>query len=511
MRIRLLVFTANLCLVCNFILAQLHGTSPNWTTPSVLPKPNNLGDDSKGGVGQNIIQLSTGELIQCFTEKFPFPSGSTKIYFAISSNDGASWSIPAIDTPFISTSVVFGPTIAKDKSDNIHVIWQRNVPSKDIYYAKFDKNFNLLIDTVRVSQFRIHNSLHSAYISVDRSDKVHVMWHDGNSDSTSTNSYFSKTMYRQSPDGGLTWNNQIILSDTTIHKHAAFPRANFSGAPGDTLAIPWRQYVSTTPSNWDVWMAYSVNGGLSWSRSNVANSDSTEWDPGIVVDKNNRIHLHYHEYKKGNLLMSTMEHKYTDNLGTTWSPVATLSPPGIRSQLSVFAYDHSTNTQCICWKDERDFINSQKTRADVMCSFSTNDGVSWIGQEFVNDLDTIPTGFKSVEVGNNNTLYVTFEYADNTGRKSIWFSKRTGTDVSYREQTNFIHNTTIYPNPTNRSISIRSSVKVKKWRVIGLRGDLLLSGTETENISLGELPSGVYFLMIDTFEGQQHEKLIIQK
>lgn len=240
--------------------AQLHGTSPNWTNPAVLPKTNPVKSVTKGGVGQNIVRLSSGVLIQCFLED-PGTS-SAKIQFAKSTDDGVTWSIvPGIDTPFVYTNVVFAPTIAKDTSDNIHVIWIRNVPTRDMYYAKFDKNFNRLIDTVKITSLKFHNHLEGSYITVDRGNKVHIMWNDGDAKTPSNSTYFTKVMYRQSPDGGITWNNQIILSDTTIHKHAAFPRVNFGGTKGDTLAIPWRQEV-IDPSNWDIWMAYSTDGEL---------------------------------------------------------------------------------------------------------------------------------------------------------------------------------------------------------------------------------------------------------
>lgn len=508
---------SNLFLLLTIILVatssahgQIHGTSPNWTPPTSLPKPNTLGDISKGGIGQNIIQLSTGELIQCFTEKFPFPSGPSRIYFAKSTDDGLTWSIPVIDTPFIYTNVVFAPTIAKDTSDNIHIIWQRNVPSKDIYYAKFDKNFNVLIDTVKVTQFNFHNSFHSAYVTVDRSNKVHVMWHDGSVDSNSTANYFAKVMYRQSPNGGISWNNQLILSDTSIHKHAGFPRANFNGADGDTLAIPWRQFVSNVPSNWDVWIAYSINSGNTWSRILAAGTDSTEWDPGIVVDKNNRIHLHYHEYKKGNQLMSTIEYIYSDNLGNSWSPIQTLSPTGIRGQLSVFAYDYVSDIHCICWKDERDFVNSVNTKADVMCSFSTNGGINWLGQEFVNDLDSLSTGFKSVEVGNNNTLYVTYEYADSTGRKSIWFSKRQNTVSIFENEAPSALNWELFPNPARNNLEIITNISDFNLQIFDLNGCMINSIANEKKIDISNLNNGIYMLILYSNNTYSAKKIIIQ-
>lgn len=487
--------------------AQTHGTSPNWTVPTLIPKPHNGSNVSKGGIGQNIIRLSNGDLYQIYLENYPSPY-NYKIYFSKSSDDGLTWNAIDIDTPFVYFNIVHTPTFAKDNNDNIHVIWITNVPTKEIYYAKFDKNLQLLIDTVKISQFKIDiNDIGDPYITVDRNNKVHIMWNDGDAEQTSSSSYFSKVMYRQSPDGGLTWNNQIILSDTTMHKHAAFPRANFRGCSGDTLAIPWRQEV--TASNWDVWMAFSTDGGVNWSRLNVANSDSAEWDPGIVVDKNNRIHLHYHEYKKGNLLMSSVEYKYTDNLGQNWSNIQTLSVPNMRSQLSIFSYDYSTDVQCICWKDERDFENALKTHADVMCSFSLDRGSTWQGQEFVNDLDTISTGFKSVEVGSNGVLYVTFEYTNPSDNlKNIYFTKRVSLTTSLENYT-VSSDWIVYPNPASHEINILTPKKNWNIQIYDPMGVLIYEAQNVKKVDVSKFSAGIYLLKFKHNNYTDLKKIII--
>lgn len=252
--------------------------------------------------------------------------------------------------------------------------------------------------------------------------------------------------------------------------------------------------------------------GVSWTRINVANSDSAEWDPGIVVDKNNRIHLHYHEYKKGNYMFSTMEYKYTDNLGASWSPIQTLSVPGIRSQLSVFSYNHSSNVHCICWKDERDWIYFNDIAPDVMCSFSTDSGNTWVGQELVNDLDTIPTSFKSVEVGSNSALYVTFEYEDPiTNRTSIWFTRRTPVLSVNMENmaTNFSWNA--FPNPAKNKIFIRTDLKNYTLDMYDVSGKVVYHSYEGNTIDITNIPSGVYVLKISSDNFFKVQKIMIQK
>lgn len=499
-----------LTLNVKFINAQLHGTSSNWTTPTALPKVTpTFGNATKGGTGQNIIHLASGELIQCYLEQFP---GPPIIYLLKSIDDGISWQPAHNPSPTTKTLGAFGPTIAKDSSNNIHLIWV-NDANKRIYYSKLDKNFNVLIDTVRINQSTPHNSITSPYITIDRKNRVHIMWHDGDVALASSSSYFAKVLYRQSPDGGNSWNNQQTLSDVNTFKHAAFPRANFTGVDGDTIAIPWRQEFNG--SNWDVWMAYSTDGGVNWNRTIVGSTIDAEWDPGIVVDKNGRIHLHYHEYKHGNMTMSTMEYAFTDNLGTSWTPsspnTSLLSPFGIRSQLSIFSYDYNTDVQCICWKDERDFVNvSNDTRADIMCSYSTDGGNSWQGQEFICDLDTISVLFKSVDVGNNNTIYVTYEYPDANGKNTIYFTKRQNT-TGVAEFSPIGDLLKIYPNPTDDMLTIDSKVPLKQLELIDIYGRVVktipIEGIESQfKIHLISLPNGVYYL-----KGNSNDKIFLNK
>ncbi len=493
--------------------AQLHGTSPNWTTPTPLPKVNpTVGHATKGGTGQNLIQLSTGELIQCYLEQYP---GSSLIYLLKSTDDGVSW-LPAHNPlPTTKTNGAYAATIAKDTSNNIHIVWISNANTR-LYYAKLDKNFNVLIDTIRVNQSSPHNKITSPYITVDRKNRVHIMWHDGDASTSSSSTYFAKVMYRRSPNGGTIWDSQQILSDVNTFKHAAFPRANFSGAIGDTLAIPWRQEFNGP--DWNVWMAYSTDGGQNWNRINVGSTIDAEWDPGIVVDKNGRIHLHYHEYKNNNWTMSTMEYAYTDNLGVTWTPASPttllLSPSNIRSQLSVFAYDYNTNIQCICWKDERDWINNNDNRADIMCSFSTDGGNTWQGQEFICDLDTIGVMFKSVEVGNNNTLYATFEYPDANGKNTIYFTKRQNT-TSIVKYNNSNVDLEIYPNPFTTQATLQTDIPLTNatLTVVNIFGQTVaqiknISG-QTVTLQRNDLPSGFYFLQLTEDNNQIVTKKII--
>ena len=486
------------------IYAQ-HGVSTNWSPEYVLSKTSPTKDASKGGTGQNIIRLSNGDIVQCFVET----PGMAKIYLVKSTTDGTTWNTPVNYSPTLMTNVVSGPTIAKDTADNIHMVWIRNVPDKAMYYSKMDKDFNVLIDTIRIDNPTIVYNHAAPYITVDRKMRVHVLWHVGDVDLASTSTEFAKVSYVSSNDNGLTWGLQKIISDTTSHKHAAFPRANFSGVNSDTLAFPWRQEVVSTTA-WDVWIAYSTDGGATWTRTLAAGTANSEWDPGVVVDKNNRIHLHYHEYQGTSFSNPKIEYAYSDDLGTTWSPAnpfSSISPTSIRSQLSVFAYDFETNLQCICWKDERDFVSPIDGNADVMCSFSSDGGISWQGQEFVTDIDTTELIFKSIEVGSNGILYSTYEFDDINGKRSIYLRKRNAI-VSINELNNTNSSVTVYPNPTNGDVRIilqnQNLISTKIYNSIGE----LIREIYTSEFSISDLPNGLYFLQIQSNNSTHTSKII---
>ena len=66
----------------------------------------------------------------------------------------------------------------------------------------------------------------------------------------------------------------------------------------------------------------------------------------------------------------------------------------------------------------------------------------------------------------------------------------------------------IYPNPTSQKITIDSEQAIEKIQLYSLSGTLIWSGHQQE-IEVGNLAKGIYYIYIETKLGVYNKKLII--
>ncbi|MBC8198235.1 MAG: hypothetical protein H8E60_10160 [Candidatus Marinimicrobia bacterium] len=407
-----------LIIFCSVIFSQ-HGVDPSWIEAVPLPK-NNIVGSAKGVVGNNMVITSEEKIIIFYQEEYPFPNGQMKTYITTSVNNGNDWTTPDLFSPFELVSGGCCTNVSLDSQDNIHIIW-KGASLYGIYYSKMDNNLNLIIDTIRVSE-NINYNVGSATISVDGNDRIHSMWHDG--DATSEIE-IAEVMYSRSIDGGFNWeNSQMISQNDNIS--SSFARVDFSGAFSDTLAIAWRDQINS--NDVDVRMALSIDGGISWNEKPISVGPGKQWDPGIIIDKDNYFHINYHEVPSNNPYVANIMAGWSNDGGDHWEPngFIQISPENIRSNLTAFAYDLFHDYIWVFWKDHRD----GHFESDVMGSFSTDKGESWSQPEFVSDLGDQQLGFKSTTCSPNGIIAVNFdEWNSETGSGTIYYTQRTNIDI----------------------------------------------------------------------------------
>jgi hypothetical protein len=74
-----------------------------------------------------------------------------------------------------------------------------------------------------------------------------------------------------------------------------------------------------------------------------------------------------------------------------------------------------------------------------------------------------------------------------------------GEDASSIEQQEEI-SVTVYPNPTNGILHVKTDSELQKLEIFSVRGELLLSTFQSE-INLADLNAGSYFLRATTSKG----------
>lgn len=509
-----------------------HGVGIGWQDEVVLPIHNaHLNPKQRGVLYNNMVVTSGGRIIISTAEL-----NSSNInqvygyYFTYSDDGGITWS-PS--KQFIPIDMVVGGSslkLAIDKDDNIFALWNSANPSA-IFISKLDTNLNILVDSVRVSSKMINGNF-ATHITTDRKGRIHVMWHEGSTNSPN----ITESFYTRSTDGGISWSTTIPISNNDGH-HSAFPHAQFNNA-GDTLAIPWRDSVGGT-NKWDVHIVYSTNGGLSWTSPvpTITTPDS-DWDPDLIIDNFNRIHLFYTKYPLSNPFWGARNYYlYSDNLGISWNlpnqPSNGMISDNYRSQLiEGTKYDEKRNILYVTWKDERDFNTANgNVEGDIMLAYSTDRGMNWMAPEFITDRNDSTIGFKAGAILAGGEYAVNYEVLSqddiqnvNTSLR-VYFRKRTPILTSYGYEISQIKDFILYqnyPNPFNSSTSIsyslpfRSKVKLSVYDIMGNEISTLVNEEQNSGyyqVAFNEstLYSGVYFYKLQSNNYTEIKKMILIK
>lgn len=461
-----------LLLACSTsLMAQLHGVSELWDSERAVAKLHPTGS-TQGGVSRNFVVDRSGTITIFLGETYPYPGQSMTPIYTGSTDGGRTWNSPSPSTIIPITKVV-GPSVAGtaiDSSGNIHIVFAARSP-KALFYASRNKQTGQWSDTIRVSDF-VRYDIAAPNITIDRRQRIHILWHDGDPGTAN----IAESNYTRSTDGGIKWQPQQILS-ADDGKQSAFPRAKFEACIGDSVAIAWRDSVGG-PNAWDVVIAYSTNGGMSWQRRNASGGPGSQWDPEIVMGADNVVHLSYHLYPAGNFFNASIWYGNSTDLGATWNTriggaFKQISAPNIRSQLLVSDYEPVSKAVWILWKDERDFDRTNgNAKADIIGAYSMDNGITWSSTEFVSDLDSINARYHQIVSAPDGAMYVTYNYGsplDNSAQ-TVYIRKRkpnvTEITAAIPDRESTISLTQNYPNPfsdqTTIALSLQASERLLK-------------------------------------------------
>lgn len=198
-----------------------------------------------------------------------------------------------------TTGISKFPKIAIDSNDHIHLVWVEHISSnREIFFKKSTSGGNTWAGTKRLTW--TPDFSRDPVIAVDSSNDIHVLWWE---DTSLEDNLF----YRNSTDGGTSWEATKKL---TWNDHSSRPSIAIDN--NGHIHIVWNQYFA----NDEVSYKKSTDGGSSWAATKrlTWNSDIS-YDPVLVVDSFNRLHLIWNDKTPGNF---ELYHKKSDNGGTTW-------------------------------------------------------------------------------------------------------------------------------------------------------------------------------------------------
>lgn len=486
------------------IRAQLHGIDPDWyQTLKTIPKYNTTFDAS-GAVANSMVVDKNGRVLIFYTEENSASSGH---YFTGSIDGGVSWNNPSPTKFSPSDKTIENSTLSVDidTADIIHVIWSSRF-SKALYYTSASAATLVWSDTTRIGT-TTKNKIGFCQISTDRKMRLHAYWNEGGPGTSDT----AEVFYAQSLDGGANWSSQFMLSKGEA-RHSAFPSGDFYGATGDTLAIAWRDSIGPGAGgtqDWDVKMATSFDGGLTWNQAiTVSGGTGMQSDPAVIIDKNNTIHLCYHEYPQpgGGVLDAKVLYGYSTDLGLTWNPpgFTKISVNAVQSHLVKEAYDYENDIVWYFYKDQRDYLSPLDKRADIMAVNISGQGTTISTQEFISDADSNEVGFHNFKVGNDGIPRAHFFIIPyGTSSKTLYYTQRSplslGMDVNFLPSSSTLF---AFPNPfsATSTLQVNRVLSSATLTVFNLYGQEVLqlkqlSGS-TIVINRENLPEGLYFIQL---------------
>lgn len=129
--------------------------------------------------------------------------------------------------------------------------------------------------------------------------------------------------YLVSSDAGETWQEAEPVFDL-IDSSFAVTEPAIAADENGAIYIAWTRTSEDT--NWSavgVWFSRSLDGGLTWSQpTELVSGVGYGWS-SLHVESSGRLHLFW----IGSLAIGGRYHRWSDDMGETWSETITISPP----------------------------------------------------------------------------------------------------------------------------------------------------------------------------------------
>src|SRR4030095_6802096 len=316
-------------------------------------------------------------------------SGIQGIYYKRSTNGGETWST---DIKLNDTSsYAFDPSIALS-GYNVHVVWgdERHGQS-EIYYVRSTNGGMTWGNNVRLT----NNPGNSGKVSISASGSfVNIVWND-------TRDGNAEIYYKKSTDNGATWSADMRL--TNAPNVSQMPSVSQSGL---NVHVVWEDYRNSNAG--EIFNKNSTDGGQTWSSDLlIANDLLSSWLPSMSVSGTS-IHIAY-------IVQVTPSHfeifykKSSDN-GLTWGSGVRLTNTSVNSGLpSIFSYGSAIH-----------LVYTRGYLPDIYYIRSTNNGNTWETETRLTN-DPAESDNPSVSVSNSAVRVVWNDSRD--GNREIYYKK----------------------------------------------------------------------------------------
>jgi BNR repeat-like domain len=277
----------------------------------------------------------------------------------------------------------WGPVIAVDSFDNLHVVWYDDTPgNSEIYYKKSTDEGKTWTASRRLT-WTSGESV-SPDLALDSADSLHLVWEDG-----TPGNY--EIYYMRSTDYGVNWTSAQRLTWTSGESGGAAIAVDSSGK----LHVAWHD---DTPGNFEIYYKKSNDGGATWGASQrLARTPDESVAPDIIFQSPGNIHVVWEDYTPGN---NEIYYRKSSDLGATWGKTQRLTWTSGGSLVPLIALDPSDNLHLI-WQD------MTPGESEIYYKKSTNQGKTWTASKRITwaSGSTLPSGLAADSFGNLHVVW----------------------------------------------------------------------------------------------------------
>lgn len=231
--------------------------------------------------------------------------GNPEIYYKRSINGGTFWEVDTrlTNDPFQSKHT----SIAVSGSD-VHVVWWDKRDENDGIYYKRSSDAGTTWETdIRLTDSLGFGDYPSAATS--SGNNVHVVWQDYRD--TPTEIY-----YKRSTDAGVTWGPDTRLSNDSGWS----VNTSIAASSGNNIVVVWGSIQIRSPIP-KIFYIRSANGGLTWEQDTLLTESEHALRPCISITNSN-VHV---VWMDGRHLGREIYYKRSTDGGATWEPDARLT------------------------------------------------------------------------------------------------------------------------------------------------------------------------------------------
>lgn len=262
----------------------------------------------------------------------------------------------------------------------------------------------------------------------------------------------------KSTDGGVTWSFPFDVSNNSGNSYHS---TIFIDA-GNNVHLVW---ADETPGNVEIFYSKSTDGGVTWSAAaNVSNSAGTSYVPAIAVDSSNNVHVVWFDDMLGNF--DIFYSNSTDG-GTTWSPAVDVSNTGDFSGGPRIAID-SNRSLHVVWLD------ATPGNYEIFYSKSTDGGTTWSAAVNLSN-NSVDSQISKIAVDSGDNLHVVWgdNFPDNA---EIVYSKSVDGGATWSPAVN-ISNTSSGSDSPSMAINSSGGIHVVWHDYIGGNDETFYSGS----------------------------------